>query len=223
MKLKVLIFDTETTGLPVKWIPAEEDLTNYPNLLQFAAKLIEVDLDKIQEDNYGVTKELYYIDSLVQPVRKGIEVITHPDALKVHEITHEKAYDGNIIETVALIFSGLIYAADVIVCHNVSFDRNVMMSEVLNLNLNVGLRKNTKIVCTMKHSVNMLKLPLNFPKKGQQYKYPRLEELYQYLFNESMHDKYKAHDAMGDVGATTECFLELLQTDKDLETFLRKE
>lgn len=223
MKLKVLIFDTETTGLPLKWIPAEEDLTNYPNILQFAAKFIEVDLDRIQEDNYGVTKEIYSIDSLVQPVRRGVEVITHPKALEVHGISHEKAYEGNLIETVSLIAIGLIYSADVIVCHNVSFDRNVLVSELLNLNLNVGLRKSTKILCTMKHSTNILKLPLNFPKQGQQYKHPRLEELYEYLFNESMHDKFKAHDAMGDVNATTECFLELLQTDKDLETFLRKE
>ena len=44
-KVKILVFDTETAGLPKHYKPAEEDLDNYPSALQLGAQLIEVDLD----------------------------------------------------------------------------------------------------------------------------------------------------------------------------------
>jgi DNA polymerase III epsilon subunit-like protein len=221
MKIKVLVFDTETTGLPLKNIPAKEDLGNYPTVLQFAGSFFEVDLDKLQDDNYGVVRDIFNINSYVQPYRKDVKTVTHPKALKVHGITDEIAETGNLIETVALLYQGLAIQADVIVAHNLDFDSNVMMSEMLNLGLVLGTRKTLCTICTMEFAKPILKLPNESQYAREEYKNPNLGELYQYLFDENLEDNHLAHDADGDVAATRRVFLELLKTEEVLESFIR--
>lgn len=221
MKIKILIFDTETTGLPLKNIPAKEDLGNYPYVLQFAGTFFEVDLDKLQDDNYGVVREIFNINTYVQPYRKDVKVVTHPKALAVHGITDEMTEQGNLIETLALLYQGMIIQADVIVAHNLEFDSNVMMSELLNLGLVLGTRRTLCTICTMQFSKPILKLINDSQYAKEEYKNPKLSELYQYLFGENLEDNHIAHDADGDVAATRRCFLELLKTEEVLEDFIR--
>lgn len=219
-KIKVLIYDTETTGLPLKWIPAEEDLNNWCNMLQLGAVLFELDLDKIDEPNYGNPRPIYSINTLIQPVRKGKEIPIHPKAEAVHGISVEKCYaEGNMLETVLFILQGLHMEADVAICHNRNFDRNVYVSEMLNLGFKAKAKSGQKQFCTMKFTTPILKLEGRY----NSYKFPKLEELYEYLFEKSMHDTHKAHDAMGDVEATKECFLELVRTQEPLLEWLQGE
>lgn len=56
----------------------------------------------------------------------------------------------------------------------------------------------------MMSSTNFCKLPNPSGRKG--YKWPKLTELYNVLFEEEMED---AHDAMGDVTALAKCFFAL--------------
>ena len=42
------------------------------------------------------------------------------------------------------------------------------------------------------------------------YKWPKLEELYRILFKKEMSDKFDAHDALGDIQATCNCFVKLM-------------
>lgn len=222
MKIKILIFDTETTGLPLKNIPAKEDLGNYPTVLQFAGTFFEVDLDKLQDDNYGVVREIFNINTYVKPYRKDVKTVTHPKALAVHGITDEVAEEGNLIETLAFLYQGMVIQADVIVAHNLDFDSNVMMSELLNLGLVLGTRRSLCTICTMQFSKPILRLPNDSQYAREEYKNPRLEELYEYLFGEKIEVEHTPHDADGDVTATRKCFLELLKTEEVLEAFIRE-
>lgn len=222
MKIKILVFDTETTGLPLKNIPAKEDLGNYPNVLQFAGSFFEVDLDKLQDDNLGVVREIFNINTYIKPYRNDVKTVTHPKALAVHGITDEIAEDGNYIETLALLYQGMVIQADVIVAHNLNFDSNVMMSELLNLGLVLGTRRSLCTICTMEFTKPILKLVNDGQYAREEYKNPSLSELYQYLFDENLEDNHVAHDADGDVAATRRCFLELLKTEEVLEQFIRE-
>lgn len=208
-KVKVLIFDTETTGLPKHYKPAEEDINNYPSLLQFAAQLVEFDLDDPLQINV-----LYGCSFYVTPYREGKAVQIHPKAVETHGIDFNKANAlGEDINTVLMVFLGLCNVADYIVCHNYTFDRNVMVSEFLRLGLPYKYRSKTKIFCTMKYSTNLLKLP---GYKAGQYKFPKLEELFKYLTESEMSEHYNAHDAGEDVKATVICLASLLQQREEV-------
>lgn len=215
-KVKILVFDTETAGLPKHYKPAEEDLDNYPSALQLGAQLIEVDLD-----NPLQVEILYKVNSLIIPYRKGKEVQIHPKAEAVHGISFQKANSlGDSIETVAMLFQGLCNSTDFIVCHNYTFDRNVMVSELLRLGITPKFARGAKVFCTMKFSTNLMKLKGRQP---GQYKFPTLAELFNYLTGRNMTDHYKAHDADGDVSATVHCLLELINQNADLKLWFKGE
>lgn len=213
-KVKILVFDTETSGLPKNYKPAEEDMNNYPHLLQFSAQLVEFDLD-----NPLHPEVLYGCNFYVTPFRDGKEIQIHPKAVETHGIDFNKANAlGENIHTVLMVFLGLCNAADYIVCHNYTLDRNVMVSEFLRLGLPYKYRPKTKIFCTMKYSTGLLKLP---GYKPNQFKFPRLEELFQFLTGASMHDYYKAHDAEGDVNATVVCVGHLIHQQEEVREWFK--
>lgn len=216
-KIRVLVYDTETAGLPKNYkLSAEEDLTNYPYVLQLGAKILELVFDS--NNNLENANVVYSLNTLVKPIRGFEEVIVNAKAQAVHGISAEKAKEGNTIENVAFLFQGMNNSVDFIVCHNVNFDKNVMNSELLRLGIEPKYKQGAKIFCSMKYSTFLLKIPNTY----NGFKFPKLEELYKYLFNEEMGIKHKAHDAMGDVDATVDCLLKLLIDSKDLRNYFSK-
>lgn len=216
-KVKILVFDTETAGLPKNYKPAELDLNNYPPVVQLGAQILELDLDDLSE-----CKLIYGASVLVSPFREGKPITIDPQSEAVHGISFNKAErNGDKIETVSYLYQGLCNSVDFIVCHNYSFDKNVMVSELLRLGIEPKYKRGAKVLCTMKYSTNLLKIPN--PKYPSQFKFPRLEELFKHLFNESLHDHYKAHDAYGDVEATVRCLVELIKQNKDLLEWFKGE
>jgi len=94
-----------------------------------------------------------------------------------------------------------------IVCHNIAFDVNKLIR--YSGNYNMELHMPTNKICTMKSTTNLLKIP-NKNRRG--YKYPKLEELYQYLLKKSP-DSSKQHNASYDVDLTFECFKKLVDSN----------
>jgi len=60
----------------------------------------------------------------------------------------------------------------------------------------------------MLKTTSLCKLPNKY---GNGYKWPKLSELHNFLFNEDFAD---AHDALGDIRATIKCFFELKRLNK---------
>lgn len=218
MKKTILIFDTETADKAKHFKNAEEDLDNYPHLLQLGAELFEIDTDDFNLE----PKLIYSLDIYVKPIRNGKLITISDEAFKVHNISIEDCNrDGDELFTVAMIFQGLLSITNVVVAHNWQFDRNVIVSELLRLGIKPNIKVGTKTLCTMKYSTDILKLPN--PKFGGQHKWPNLDELYKHFHNESFTEKYKAHDALGDVKATKDCFIALTRTDNKLQRWLKDE
>ncbi|MBM3453967.1 MAG: 3'-5' exonuclease [Bacteroidetes bacterium] len=184
----ILFFDTETTGLPKNWKAPVTDLDNWPRLVQLAYLVYDFDGNLIHSGN-----------EIIKP--NGFTIPT--EASKVHGITTDIANQrGSKIEEVFELFSIHLKRAKVIVAHNMAYDEKIIGSELIRLGLENTLDSKEKI-CTMESTVDLCKIDGPYG-----YKWPKLEELHRFLFN---NDFEGAHDAMADIQATAKCFWELVK------------
>jgi len=183
--MNILFFDTETSGFPSKKLPKND---------QKQAWIVQIGII-LTVDGYPVGTE----GLLIQSDNRKI----HPSAQKVHQISTKTTDKYGIPEVVICsLFSHYLNNTDIIVGHNISFD--IQMVELLLLrngmeSVNDQMHK-LPHYCTMKESTNLCKLPSKYG-----YKWPKLTELYSFLFNE----EFPAHDAIEDIKATMRCFFEL--------------
>ncbi len=185
-----LIFDTETTGLPLNWNAPLDDFDNWPRLIQLAWQIHDQYGDLVEVKNYLVKPDGFIIP-------RGSE--------KIHGISTERALnEGHPIEFVLNEFNLALEKCQTISGHNIEFDNSIVGSEMLRFNIATSLfEKNavdTKLVST-----NYCALPGG---RGGNFKWPTLEELYIKLFSEKFD---AAHNASADVQATARCFFELIR------------
>lgn len=184
-----LIFDTETTNLPNDKIPL--DAPNQARICQLACLLLDKEF-----------KEISSFCTLIKPTNW----IMSPGAESVHKITQKACEDFGIPINEALTkFDGMISDSEFQIAHNIKFDRKLIDTEYI---LNKGAQNvwdEEHAICTMLNTTMLCKIP-NKWRNG--FKWPKLIEVYQYLFNESISG---AHDAMVDVRATARVFKYLVE------------
>jgi DNA polymerase III epsilon subunit-like protein len=183
-----LFFDTETTGLPINWKAPVSDVDNWPRVTQLAwqvydedGKLIRERCNLIKPDGWEIPKEAFFIDNNMSTERCEREGVRMLDILE------------DFVEQVG--------NADYLIAHNMAFDDKVIGAEMIRANLAFG--SEPKKVCTMQESIDFCKIP---PFKWGNYKWPKLIELHEKLFNEGFDG---AHDALADVKACARSFFEL--------------
>lgn len=181
---KVLVIDTETTGLP----PMHEKTIISPLLFLNEwdkCRIVEIAWI-LYEDGIPIKKESF----IIKPDRFTIP----PSASKIHGITQQDAIsNGEDFEIVLSILKSDVIIADCIVAHNMDFDFNVILSEWYRYDpFTIDFWKNTKRICTMK---DYLKNPTD--------KWPRLNELYYQCFK-----KYPSvnHRALADATTCAEIY-----------------
>ena len=190
-KKKFLFFDTETTGLPVRWGASTEDLDNWPRIIQLAFIVADEDgtelfryKELIKPDGWVIPKEDFWIDngfSTEENEEKGVPIF---EALR--------ALQDNL------------KIVDYKVAHNINFDNPVTGAEILRAGITYQLFQFKKGICTMNSSTKFCNLPGRYGKP----KWPKLLELHKILFDVEFDG---AHDAMADVTATKDCFFELIK------------
>ncbi len=182
---RIIIFDTETTGLPKSYRrPALEERGNWPDLVSICWQIFT--------DGRLEAKE-YFI------IRPDGWTITE-ESTKFHKITHEMAERvGRPLEEILRKFKHDCRRADRLVAHNMAFDSQVMQSAYRwRLGDDVAIWwPYKKEFCTMMQSMNELKIPAKYPTAEQPYKWPGLDELYRATFNEPA--PADAHSADRDV------------------------
>lgn len=203
--MKILFFDTETTGLPLDFDEPYTNVKNWPRLVQ---------LSWIFEDTE--TKEVTEHDFIIKP--EGF--IIPFAATKIHHISHGRAErNGKPIQSVLSKFELEILKADLLVGHNIEFDLNIVAAEFYRLKKDkecvLAPRTINKIIntlfskpnfCTMETGTYYTKIETY----NGEYKWPKLIELYRHLFG---HDFKGAHNSLDDIRATRECFWEMLRLD----------
>jgi DNA polymerase III epsilon subunit-like protein len=182
----ILFFDTETTGMLVRGLPADDPAQ--PRVVQLAAVLADAGGDVIAQ-----------LSTLIRPdgwtVSEG--------ARDVHGISTDRcaAYGVPIAAAVGL-FDALCGVAGELVAHNLSFDERVLGAEYGRLG-RPDFAGGLVGFCTMQAATPVCRLP------GRQgFKWPTLAEAHRHLIGTDFVD---AHDALADVLACMRCYFELKQ------------
>ena len=114
-----IIFDTETTGLPLDYNAPIHQLDNWPRVVQIAWQLHAPNGQLIASNN-----------KIIRPTGFSIPF----NAVKVHGITTEKAHQlGEPLEEVMSLFLEDAAKAKFLVGHNIEFDINIIACELLRI------------------------------------------------------------------------------------------
>jgi hypothetical protein len=178
--MKLLIFDTETTGLPKTREPAIKGPDNWPHLVSIAWTVIDSD------KNYEpcALSESY----IVKP-----QWTIPEDSTKIHGITQAKA-EAEGIPLSTIISRFLAIEHDMMIAHNMNFDYNVLVNAIMwDLKLTVLPDFKPKF-CTMDAMKNIMQIPYA---NGRGYKPPKLTELYTYAVKKPF-DSGLTHSAQYD-------------------------
>ena len=201
--MKVLVFDTETTGLPKRKKdgknPGIYDTTYWPNIIQLSYILYDTNSNKIVIDNDHIVKIPNHCDL----TEKSVEM---------HGITRERSLREGIPITEALeLFRICLFAADMIVAHNLSFDRQMILVECIR-NRTAGpfkFKHANQYFCTMKSTTELCQIETTCKKTGETYfKFPRLCELHQQMFGE---DPQNTHNSFVDILICLRCYMMLAE------------
>lgn len=205
---RVLLFDTETTGLVDYKRPLND--ARQPRLVQLAYILATEDGRIIEERNMLFSPLLFPEEQYKIP----------QDAFNVHGIDTEFAVDNGWQQNYApVIFNNIIKKADVLVAHNIKYDISIMKTAYSRFmpKEDLDYLSSKDIYCTMNGSINLVKMPptrsmLMYGKKG--YKNPSLADAYKHFFNEKIEG---AHDAMVDVKACSRIFFHIKKLEREKE------
>jgi DNA polymerase III epsilon subunit-like protein len=193
MEMLHLIYDTETTGLPIDYKAHVHEVDNWPRLVQLAFMVCNDHWETLTVRNY-----------IIKP--DGFEI---PDeAAEIHGINQARALEEGVDILVPLREMAIVQElVDVQVGHNINFDRKVLGAEFIRNDMEGAYYQAKDVlprICTMFKTTKLVGLKL-----GNRPKWPKLEELYSFLFNEPLDG---AHDAMVDVMATRACYKRLVGT-----------
>ena len=184
--MNILFFDTETTGLPKNYKAEISDLDNWPRIVQLGF-CFHADEEHFTEYEFIIKPDGWEIPA---------------KAAEIHGITTERALaEGIAIKNALDVLGNWINMADLVVGHNVSFDRKVLGAEFLRAGMPDLLHGKPRL-CTMHSTTKFCNLPGKYGPK-----WPKLEELYQVLFEEL---PSVSHSALADVKTTAKCFFELI-------------
>jgi DNA polymerase III epsilon subunit-like protein len=194
---KVLFFDTETSDFIKKSVPANDPTQAWTVQIGaiLASQQEEIDQMNCLIKSYGRSMNHY--------------------AQQVHGISSEYADEHGIEELEAAEQFGLLLRqADLLVCHNFSFDWNYVY-QMMERNLDdlsdlarSAFYLDLPSFCTMKDK-KIVKF-CNLKNKANKPKWPKLIELYEILFKKQFDN---AHDAYADISATRDCFFELVKRE----------
>lgn len=198
--MKLLVIDTETTGLPPRGQkPSHANKSYWPYIVQFS--FLEYDTD---------TNEFKVCDFIIKLPDK---IIIPDECIKIHGITNEKMLkEGISIKHALTKFLKLFTVCDMIIGHNIEFDINMIKVELLRNNYNDLFKLYKKVeYCTMKNTTKLCNLNVKSKTNGDKYvKWPKLSELHKILFKK---EPTNLHNSLVDVYACFRCYYKLRYGD----------
>ena len=202
--MKVLVFDTETTGLPDGYNVPYQQSSRWPHIIQISFILYDLEKNKI-------INESDFIIDLPEDVNISEK------SIEIHGITRKiSETQGFDIKDILEIFQVCMNAADYVVAHNINFDRNMVLAECYRnklYDLESMFSQDKVYFCTMLRSKNWCNITAISKRNGEEYvRYPKLIELHQKLFKTV---PTNLHNSFIDVIVCLRCFYKMTHK-KDL-------
>jgi DNA polymerase III epsilon subunit-like protein len=201
---KLLIFDTETTGLFPK-NPAEEK----PYITQLSFIVYDLSTESIRSsfNSYIRIPDEVEIPEIVTEITGITKYLCQENGIPIQEAL-AALYHASIL-------------CDTIIAHNIDFDIRIIKTEIeRNLpslksypeinhifNLNRLAYYNIKLDCTMQLTVDACAILRTTDKNYTYKKYPKLKETYEFLFKRPTPDNL--HNSMIDVIVCLRCYLKI--------------
>lgn len=205
--MRILVFDTETTGLPKYRNASVSDSDAWPYIVQWSWLVFDVD-----------TQSIVNVHDHIIKLPPSIRIPEESTA--IHGITNDMMRTkGKLFKYALTNFIADYERCDYIVAHNIEFDRKMVEAECFRHHLPVNYvwsRKRVKEYCTMKRTKSLcgMKGILRYGEnKGQQYiRYPKLIELHQTLFdtNTNKTPLNHLHNSLMDILVCFRCFYVLV-------------
>lgn len=221
--MRVIVFDTETTGLPSTKTITSTNLHMWPHILQFSYVIYDTVLNSIIEIKDSV-------------VRVDDDIKISKESTNIHGITNQMCEEiGVSIFTILDEFFYYLKDCDMLIGHNISFDLNMIEVELMRIicdkrndHNNNNDNENEKIksamdfkqklsnykniYCTLNESIQLCNIQA-VSKYGKTYlKFPKLSELHVKLFDS---EPKNLHNSLNDVLITLRCYMKI-EYDIDL-------
>ena len=195
--MRILAFDTETTGLPIWKEPS--DSPGQPRVVELACELWDTD---------NQSEPLEAFCDLVNP---GVTI--SDELVAIHGITNEMVEADGISPTVALDrFFHLLDQADLCVGHSIGFDVRMIRIESAQITGEKWECPTEKKFCTMYKSMGFVKAPRTDGRRG--FKTPTLEEAMNHFWP---HEQFTTvHRAGPDTVAARRLFFKLIELKPEL-------
>ena len=141
--MKILIFDTETTGLSPKDTSLYQT-NSWPYVVQFSFIMFNTVSNKIEMNQDYIIK-----------IPKEISI--SKENTKIHGITKQKCNkQGLYMKDILEIFKIALDKCDFLVAHNISFDKKMLMVEAIRNDINLNFNRNgLNLYCTMRNSIEL--------------------------------------------------------------------
>jgi len=197
--MKILFFDIETNGFPQKRGADPVNFELFPEILSIAWILWDLEKNHSSERGFVIKREIKNWVAKAQDVH----------GFDQHKINKE----GVMAQFVYSKFITAHNEADLVVCHNVAFDYPIIQADLARNNI-AGFEEKPSY-CTMKNTTDLCKIKQTHSRyrNSKNFKWPKLQELFEFLFSKKMGDFYDAHNALDDVRCLAECFKELVCID----------
>jgi DNA polymerase III epsilon subunit-like protein len=210
--MRVLVFDTETTGLPKTKLMTKEVLPLWPYIVQFSYLIYDTSENAIVKIRDSIVKIPPTIE--ISKECTGIHGITNDhcssQGIPLNELLHDFSFDFQKV--------------DLVVAHNLSFDLNMVKVELMRIiqsfqgsitrerslfiTLLKMLQESNKYYCTMKESIDLCNIKAISKKGNKEFvKFPKLVELHEKLFYSTPKN---LHNSLNDVLVCLRCYYGLI-------------
>lgn len=204
--MRILFFDTETNGLPWNRHGSYLNTENWPHILQIAWQIWYIPTG-------AQSTCLQRVNAFVKP---DADLKWDAGAAAIHKIDLETLKkEGKPMKTILNWFIRDCGEVDVVIAHNLKFDKMALWAEAARC-MEKGQTEMDPLqwwpaqeLCTMNASVQICKIPGKNPTPEDPYKWPRLSEVFQFLWPDRALPE-SLHDASTDVDCLVQCFRELV-------------
>jgi len=203
--MRILVFDTETTGLPERGCSIY-DCERWPHIVQLSFILYDTHAEKA----------LAIHDYIIR-IPSDIDI--SKESTMIHGITNTMCKRKGIpIELAMEEFNEYLEKCDMVVGHNIDFDKKMIIVESLRNKLKnsfISYGQAKSLYCTMKTSVILCAIQKTNKDGKDYFKYPSLTELYMKLFDE---EPKNTHNSMADVLICLRCYMKIKHNTDILKT-----